>query len=77
MVEVTAHSIFGKMPLVEEQIELALAYEHLAKGAMWSDPRIIDSYYMETVLMPFSKEGRKKKAIREFKRSLEIMDRVM
>jgi hypothetical protein len=77
MVDITTCSIFGKKPLIEEQIELAYAYQHLAHGAMSADPRIMESYWIENVIEHLGKERRRNTAIRNFKKALELMDRIM
>lgn len=78
MTEITTKSIFGKKPLIEEQLDLFFVSEHIDFASAFLDPNISGSYYLEpTILENISKEKRQKKAKEHYNKALVMLKDMM
>jgi tetratricopeptide (TPR) repeat protein len=82
MVEIATKSLFGKKPLIEEQVDLYFASEHIDFASALLDKNImgkeaIGSQVYETIFEVLSEKKRHEKAREHYQKALEYLNKVM
>jgi hypothetical protein len=77
MVKISTHSLFGKKPLVEEQLILLESFEQAGLGCVYADPTILDSYSWDILPTIMGKDKRKELAKRHFSNSVKLINNIL
>jgi hypothetical protein len=77
MVEIATKSLFGRKPLIEEQIDLYFASEHIDVASALLDQRIAGTQIYEIGFVLLPEKRRHEKAREHYQRALEYLNKIM
>jgi hypothetical protein len=76
MVEVATKSLFGKKPLIEEQLDLYFASEHIDVASALLDQRIAGTDIYEFAFSLMSEKKRHEKAREHYQKALHYLESI-